>query len=139
MDLSTLITDNVAELLVKILEFTRVRHQVLVENIDDMSNPGFLPRDLDVEQFAELIEEAITEHQRYGRLRYSDTQHIKFGKNGRFELAAVVDENARDFLEQNTKAYVKLQKDKLRENLVNHRLAGELLRQKQGVSSVFSS
>jgi flagellar basal body rod protein FlgB len=139
MDLSALITDNIAELLVKILEFTRVRHQVLIGNIDDMNTPGFLPRDLDVEQFAELMEKAITEHQRYGRLRYSDTEHIKFCENGRFELEAVVDENARDLLERNIKAYVELQKDKLKENLVNHRLAGELLRQKQGVNSVFSS
>jgi flagellar basal body rod protein FlgB len=139
MDLSALITDNIAELLVKILEFTRVRHQVLIGNIEDMSNPGFLPRDLDVEQFAELMEEAINEHQRYGRLRLRDTEHIKFGENGRFELEAVVDENARDILERNTKAYLELQKDKLKENLVNHRLAGELLRQKQGTSSVFNS
>jgi flagellar basal body rod protein FlgB len=138
MNLSALMTDNVAELLVKIIEFTRVRHQVLIENIDYMGKSGFLPKDLEVEQFAELMEEAITEHQLYGRLRLRDTQHIKFGENGRFELEAVVDENARDLLERNIKAYVDLQKDKLRENLVNHRLAGELLRQKQGISSVFS-
>ena len=138
MYLSTLITDNISELLVKILEFTRARHEILVENIDDMYNPGFLPKDLEVEQFAELMEEAIDEHQHCGRLRLHDTQHIKFGENGRFEINAIVDEEAKELLEQNVKDYVALQKDKLKENLVNHRLAGEILKQKQGISSVFS-
>jgi flagellar basal body rod protein FlgB len=138
MNLSALITDNVAELLVKILEFTRARHNVLAQNIDDMEKPDFVPRDLEVEQFAELMEEAITEHQRHGRLLLRDTQHIKFGANGRFDLKAVIDEDARQLLMRNVKDYLHLQKEKLKENLFNHRLAGELLKQKQGLSSVFS-
>jgi flagellar basal body rod protein FlgB len=138
MYLSTLITDNVSELLVKILEFTRARHEVLVENIDDMYNPDFLPKDLDVEQFAELMDEAIDEHQLCGRLRLRDTRYIKFGENGRFEVHVVVDEDAKELLEQNVKDYVKLQKNKLKENLVNYRLAREILKQKQGITSVFS-
>ncbi len=139
MNLSALITDNVTELLVKILEFTRARHQVLADNIYDMNNPGFSPRDLEVEQFAQLMEEAIASHQCCGRLLLRDTRHIKFGENGRFELEAVVDEDARQLLEQNTNAYIEQQKDKLKDNLINHRLAKELLKQKQGITSVFST
>jgi flagellar basal body rod protein FlgB len=134
-----LITDNIAELLVKILQFTRARHQVLADNIYEMKNPGFLPKDLEVEQFAELMEEAISSHQSCGKLLMRDTQHIKFGRNGRFKLQAIVDEDARQLLEENIKDYVELQKEKLKENLVNHRLARELLKQKQKISSVFSS
>jgi flagellar basal body rod protein FlgB len=139
MNLSAMITDNVAELLVKILEFTQVRHKVLAENIYDMRSPDFLPRDLDVQQFAELMEKAIDSHQSNGMLLLRDTQHVKFGMGGCFELETVVDEKARGLLKRNVRDYLELQKQKLRENLFNYRLARELLKQKQGMTSAINA
>ena len=135
MNLSALITDNVAELLVRILEFTQARHQVLAENIYDMDNPDFLPKDLEVERFADLMDHAIDSHQSSGRLVLRDTKHIKFGIGGSLKLEAVIDEDARGLLKQNIKDYMELQKEKLKENLVNYRLARELLKQKLGMTS----
>jgi len=42
LNLSMLITDNVAELLVKILEFTLRRHKVLAENVSNIYDPDLL-------------------------------------------------------------------------------------------------
>ena len=77
MHVSPLITDNVAELLVKILDFTITRHRVLSENIESIHSHGFVPRDLPVEEFALLMETAIDEHRRNKRLLLCDTDKIK--------------------------------------------------------------
>ena len=134
MNLSALITDNVAELLVRILEFTQARHQVLAENIYEMDNPDFLPRDLEVECFAELMDRAIDSHQSSGRLLLRDTRNIKFGMGGCLKLEAVIDDVAGRLLKRDVKDYIELQKEKLKENLVNYRLARELLKQKLGMT-----
>ncbi|GAF73781.1 unnamed protein product, partial [marine sediment metagenome] len=76
---STLISDNIAELLVKILEFTRNRHQVLAENISNINEAGFVPKDLAVDEFAGLMDGAIDEHQQSRRLVLYDTENFKFG------------------------------------------------------------
>ena len=51
MNLSSLITDNVTELLVKILEFTHARQKILTRNMNNIHNPGFVPTDLAVDDF----------------------------------------------------------------------------------------
>ena len=56
MNISGMITDNVAELLVKILDFTIARHKILTENVNNLHSEGFMPMDLPVEEFAALME-----------------------------------------------------------------------------------
>jgi len=65
-----------------------------------------------------------------------DTENVKFGINGSFQTKPVVDEYARELLEENRAAYLELQIDKAVENSLNQRVAAELLRQKQGMVSV---
>jgi len=136
MNLSSVITDNVAELLVKIIEFTQTRQRLLCRNINNADSPGFLPMDLAVEEFTELLNDAIDEHVRTKRILLRDTENVKFGINGSFQTKPVVDEYARELLEENRAAYLELQIDKAVENSLNQRVAAELLRQKQGMVSV---
>ena len=126
MKLST-ITDNVTELLAKILEFTERRHKILIHNIEAVETPGFVPRDLDVAEFADLMSEAVAEHIRSKRLLLRDSNNVKFGPAGSFKAVPIVDEYAKWLFENDSKKYLKLQIDKLSENLINNRIAGELL------------
>jgi len=138
MNLSSLITDNIAELLVKIVRFTQTRQKILSRNINSVHSFGFVPRDLEVDEFSELLNDAIEEHIRRQRLVLRDTENIKFGVSGSFEVKPVVDEYAKELLEENRDAYLELQISKLLENSLNQRVAAELLRQKQqGMISIF--
>jgi len=137
MNLPLLITDNITELLVKIIEFTQTRQKILTENINDIHNPGFVPKDLAVGEFSDLLNNAVNEHIQNQRLVLCDTESIKFGVSGSFEVKPVTDEYAKELLEEDRDEYIELQINKLLENSLNQRVAAELLRQKQGMISVF--
>jgi flagellar basal body rod protein FlgB len=132
----SLITDNIAELLVKIIEFTQTRQKLLSQNINNIHNPSFVPKDLAVEEFTELLNDAINEHIRSQRLMLRDTENIKFGFSGSLQVIPVVDNYAKDLLEENRDEYLELQINKLLENSLNQRIAAELLRQKEGTISI---
>jgi flagellar basal body rod protein FlgB len=137
MNLSSLITDNIAELLVKIVEFTQTRQKILSRNINNIHSFDFVPKDLAVDEFSELLNNAIDEHILNQRLLLRDTENIKFGISGSFETKAVVDEYAKELFEENRDEYLELQISKLLENSLNQRVAAELLREKQGTISIF--
>jgi len=136
MNLSLLITDNVNELLVKIIEFTYSRQKILTRNICKIHEPGFVPKDLLVGEFSDLLHDAIDEHIQNERLVLRDTENIKFGVEGSFEVKAVVDRYAKELLEEDKEDYIELQMSKLLENSLNQRIAAELLRQRQGRFSI---
>jgi flagellar basal body rod protein FlgB len=127
MNISSITTDNITELLVKIVDFTKRRSQVLTANILDVETRGFVPKDLDVDGFAELMAQAVFEHIHNSRLLFYDTQNIKFGEDGSFETLPVVDEQGRLLLERDKETFLQLQIDKLTENLANNRIATEFL------------
>jgi flagellar basal body rod protein FlgB len=137
MKLPSLITDNIAELLVKIIEFTQARQKVLTRNINNAHSPGYIPMDLATEEFSSLIQDSISEHIRNQRLVLCDTENIKFGQTGSFEVKAVEDTYAKELLENDTDEYIENQINKLMENSLNQKLAAELLRQKQKSNSDF--
>ena len=137
MNLASLIVDNIGELLVKIIEFTQTRQKILSRNINNVHSFDFVPKDLAVDEFSELLNGAIEEHIRSGRLMLHDTGGIKFGVSGSFEAKPVVDEYAKELLEENRDDYLELQISKLLENSLNQRAATELFRQKQGMISIF--
>lgn len=139
VNLSALVTDNVSELLLKILEFTHNRHKILAENISNLHGTGFVPKDLAVEEFADAMDIAIGEHERNRRLMLRDTENVKFGYNGAFEAKPVVDKYAKQLFENDINSYLELQKKKLAENLLNYRVASKLLRQKQAVTRTANS
>jgi flagellar basal body rod protein FlgB len=137
MNLTSLITDNIAELLVKIIEFTRSRQKILTQNINNIHCSDFIPKDLAVDEFCSLLNTAINEHTQSQRLLFYDTKNIKFGAAGSLEIQPEIDEYAKELLEENQNEYLELQINKLLENSLNQRIAAELLRQKQGMISIF--
>jgi flagellar basal body rod protein FlgB len=139
MNVSGVVSDNVAELLVKIIDFTISRHRVLTENVNNIHTNGFVPRDLPVEEFACLMEYAIAEHKSRKRLLLYDTHNIKFGSNGIITAEAVIDERAKQLLMTDLNEYLELQLKKLSENAINQKVAAELLKQKQGMLSSLSN
>ncbi len=136
MNLSSLITDNIAELLVKVIEFTQTRQKILIQNIYDIHSLGFVPKDFLVDEFSGLLDDAIDEHIQNRRLLLRDTENIKFGVGGGFEVKPVIDTYAEELLEVNQEEYIKLQINKLLENSLNQRIAAELLRRRQRAISI---
>ncbi|MHC4603111.1 MAG: hypothetical protein ACYS6W_07245 [Planctomycetota bacterium] len=137
MNLSSMVTDNITELLVKIIEFTHARQKILIQNINNIDIPGFAPKDLVVDEFSVVLNDAIVEHIHNQRLLLRDTENIKFGDSGSVEAKPIVDKYAKELLEENQDKYLELQINKLLENSLNQRIAAKLLKQKQGIISIF--
>ena len=126
------IADNISDVLVKIIYFTRLRRRVLHENLHKANDPGFTPQDMPVREFAEALNVAVAEHLQNHRLLFQDTPSITFGPNNRMEVRPVADPHAHSLLQMNRDEYTELQISKLLENCLNRRVAEELLRQKCG-------
>ncbi len=139
MNLMSLITDNITEILVKIIEFTHNRQKILTQNITNLNKPGFVPKELAVEEFSNLLNNALEEHIRNQRLILRDTENIKFGVRGSFEVKPMADKHSKELLEKNRDKYLELQINKLLENSLNQRVAAKLLRQKQQMASTDSA
>ncbi|MBL7214989.1 MAG: hypothetical protein ISS71_04860 [Phycisphaerae bacterium] len=123
--------DNITEILTQIIEFTERRRHVLTCNLFDYKNPGFHPYDMPVTEFADCMTEAVTEHVCSRRILVCDRKHVRFGEDGCFDAVPVVDHKAEKLLSSDPKQYLHLQIHKLSENLMNNRIAVELLKQKQ--------
>jgi len=132
MNLPAVAIDNITELLVKIVEFTQTRQKVLIQNINNIKKPDFVPKDLAVEEFSGLVIEAIEEHMRSQRLLLRDSANVKFCAGGSFLALPIIDRYAREILEKNRDEYLRLQIDKLLENSLNQRIAVALLKEKEG-------
>jgi flagellar basal body rod protein FlgB len=135
MNLPTMTTDNITEVLLKIIDFTQSRQKVLIQNINAMQTCGFAPRDLPVDEFSRLIAQALAEHACNNRLVLRDGENVKFGANGGFEVMPVIDEEAQMLFEQNRDEYLRRQIIKMLENSLNQRIAVDLLKQKQANES----
>ena len=133
MDLLSLIPDNIAEVLVEIMRFTGLRRHVLYANIRHADTPAFVPQDMPVREFAQVLDCAVAEHLRTHRLLFRDTANVAFGLNGSARVRPVADPHAHALLQNNRDAYMELQVNKLLENALNRKVAAELLRQKCGV------
>jgi flagellar basal body rod protein FlgB len=131
MNLPATITDNLTELLSKIIEFTRNRHKILIQNINQMQSDGFTPKDMPVDEFSKLMQQALGEYVQTRRLVFIDGKNVKFGSNGRFWALPVNDTQAKQLLNSNRDEYMRLQVNKLLENSLNQRIAAELLQHKQ--------
>jgi flagellar basal body rod protein FlgB len=132
--MQSLITDNITELLFKIIGFTQTRQKVLIQNINNVHTPGFVPCDLTVNEFADSLNTAINEHIQNQRLVLCDGENVKFGIGGSLELKAVPDKYAGKILEENPDEYLDMQINKLLENSLNQKMAAELLKQKEEMS-----
>jgi hypothetical protein len=131
MNLSQTTTDNITEVLEKIITFTERRNCLLMHNIEEVDDENLVPMDLDVEDFAGLMTEAIMEHIQSKRLLLCDSETTQFGRGGSFECTPVVDEQAMFLLERDPDEYVCHQIRKLSENFINYKMATGLLEHKK--------
>ncbi len=137
MNLTSLLTDNITEILIKIVKFTQSRQKILIQNIINIHNPGFVPKELEVDAFSDVLNYAIDEHVQNQRLVLCDTENIKFCPAGDLELRPIVDKHGERLLEENLDEYIEWQIDKLWENSLSQKVAAELLRQKEGAVEIY--
>ena len=137
MNLQAMTMDNISELLVRIIEFTENRQKILTRNINCMHYSDFVPMDLAVDEFSDLLNTALEQHMLNRRLVLCDTDNIKFGMDGDLEVNPVMDMTAFELFEECQDEYIEGQINKLLENALNQRVAAELLRERQGATSDF--
>ena len=133
MNSASLAMDNITGVLVAVLKFTRSRHKLLVSNMTNARTPGYVPMDLPVNEFAEMMERVVDEGAFNGRIAGC------CGDNVRFNAQPIVDDYIKHLFENDTKEYMKLQKKKIVENLQNQRVAAELLLEKRSAVSVLTN
>lgn len=134
MDLQPFIPDNITEVLAKIVQFTELRRGILNGNVRGLQARGYMPRDLPVAEFADVLNGAITEHVQNRRLLFRDTDNITFGDGGTMRIHPVADKHAQALLETNPDAYLNLQTSRLFENSLNGRVARELMERHSGTA-----
>lgn len=137
MNLTPLMTDNITEILKKVMEFTQTRQKILIQNIINIHDPGFIPKELEVNEFSSVLNNAVDEHIQNQRLVLCDTENIKFGNSGSFEIRPVVDAYGKELLEGDPDGYLELQISRLWENSLNQKVAAELLKRKQGTVPIY--
>ena len=128
---ATATSDNLTEILLKVLEFTQIRQKILVSNFRDFDKPGFVPTDLPCGEFSDVLNIALNEQEKNNRLLFIDTNNIKFMRGGSFEAGAVPDNYAKYLMKISGERYRRYQVDKIIENALNQKFAAQLLRQKQ--------
>ena len=133
MNLLSVIPDNITEVLVKIIRFTQQRRRVLHRNIENLHTPDYIPEDLPVGEFADVLNAAIAEHLQNRRLLFQDSTHISFGTDSTMRVRTMVDEHAKAMLCSKRDAYMEIQVKKLLENSLNRKVAEELLKYHAGI------
>jgi flagellar basal body rod protein FlgB len=132
MDLSSLVRDNIDDILVKIIQFTHTRHSVILDNIRNCQSADFVPRHIDAEDFAKVISIALSEHQRTRKLSLCDSRTVSFSAGGQLSLNPQVDTAAQRLFKEDFDKYICLQKQRLSENMINNKTACALLSHKSG-------
>jgi flagellar basal body rod protein FlgB len=128
---TTAISDNLTEILLKVLEFTHLRQKIIVSNFRDLDKPGFVPTELPCREFADVLNIALNEQEKNNRLLFIDTHNIKFFRDGCFEARTVPDNYAKYLLKISIERYRRYQVDKIIENALNQKFAAQLLQQKR--------
>lgn len=136
MNIAATLTDNMTEILNKILLFTKQRHNILTDNIVNVNHAGFKPKDLDSPGFADTMSIAVYEHLQNERLLFKDNDNIKFAAEGFMETTPVTDKVAEELLKNDKEIYLKRQIKNLSENLLNRKVAEQLLKQKLDKNSM---
>ncbi len=131
MNLTSLITDNITEILVRIIEFTQARQKILTQNIINVHNLNFIPKELEVKEFSALLSNAVAEYIKNERLLLQDTDNIKFGTGCSFQAKPIIDEHSMELFKSNKDEYLDLQIKKILENSLNQRVAAELIKHRQ--------
>jgi flagellar basal body rod protein FlgB len=123
--------NHINELLAMLIAFTGIRRQVLASNLGKMDTPNFSPQDLAIDEFSEVMNNAISEYLVHERIILFDTDTIHFGPDMGLELESVSDPQARVLLRYDRRGYVEYQTKSLLENALNEKVALKLLKGKE--------
>ncbi len=123
--------DGIEELLIKIIEYTRLEHKVISDNLNNVRTNGYIPKRLDSRLFAESLGFALAEYIKNDRLTFCDNCAIRFGLAGAFEVVPTDDPAAAEMLERNVFLYINHQRRAMLENAVNQKVAMKLLEAKR--------
>lgn len=126
--------DNVTEVLLDVIQFTQKRHKLLIANIRNADQADYIPRDLPSEEFAIILEQALNEHVRNRRLIFHDTENVRFGSRGHFDVEPLCDYEAHNLLLTDRDAYIEFQTERLCENSLHQRFATQLLKHKHSMA-----
>jgi flagellar basal-body rod protein FlgB len=117
MFIERLINQGNAPLAEQVMRFTSARHKLLMENIANVSTPGYRNQDLDVAQFQQLLRDRVQLRQGAapGSISFDDIQ------------AQGIDRGGLLFHDQNNRSMEQLVTDGAK-NALMHNLVVELLR-----------
>lgn len=115
----------------RMLQFTAARHQVITDNIANLSTPYYRPRDLSVDRFQKSLRRAIDRRRSTatpvdGDLRMRDTREFRFLRDGIEARAETLDENIL-FHDRNNRDLERIMQD-LAENTMAHNTSIELIK-----------
>jgi flagellar basal body rod protein FlgB len=132
MDLSSLIRDNIDDILVKVIQFTHIRHSIILDNIRNCHTADFVPMNIDAEDFAKVISVALCTHQRTRKMVLCDSRTVSFSPGGQLSVQPQVDTAAQRLFKEDFERYISLQRQRLNENMINNKTACALLCHKSG-------
>lgn len=116
----------------RMVQFTSQRHKLLVNDIANLSTPGYVPTDVDPRKFQEVLGKAIEERRQSqggifrGGLEMKNSQTIHFAED-RVELTPQNSNKNILFHDRNNRSTESIMKD-LAENTMVHNAGIEMLR-----------
>jgi flagellar basal-body rod protein FlgB len=127
-----LFNNGALPVLERMAQFTQARHQVIVNNIANLSTPNYRPQDLDTDAFRAVLADAIDRRRAAhadaprGDLRLDDTDQVDFRRDGIAVRAADLNENIL-FHDRNNRSLERTMQD-LAENTMAFTHTMEMLR-----------
>jgi flagellar basal-body rod protein FlgB len=115
----------------RVVQFTNARHQVLANNIANLSTPGFQPTELSPAGFQAALQQALDERRQSADpasapLKMADTAQLSFGPGGIAAQPAPAHEGIL-FHDGNNRDLERLMQH-LAENTLTHNVAIDLMR-----------
>ena len=72
MFIEQLLNQGNAPLISKMIEFTEKRHELIAENVANISTPNYVQKDLDLGEFQAQLRERVEERKRTGSTSFDD-------------------------------------------------------------------
>jgi len=75
MFIEKLLNQGNAPLIAKMVEFTEKRHELIAENVANISTPNYVQKDLDLREFQTQLRDRIEERKRIGSTSFDDVSY----------------------------------------------------------------
>ena len=129
--IDSLVSSSTIRMLEQTLSFTEQRHNVLLENIANASTPGFVQRDLSVNEFQDSLRQAVLRHREStnGDYRAESGPTITFYGASRVAAQPVEAPNSVAFHDRGVRSMEYLM-SQLADNALAHNMTAQLLKGK---------